>query len=180
MIIKEKNYVPVPTSHLYDKDLSLSSKGLLTILFSGICEKDDHFDFEKFRTICKDKKEAEQAFLEIFEAGYVDRCGDNFIICEYPPEKERINIPKICYLKRDETPIQEKESKSRNCAEYAEWRKFVFKRDNYTCQMCGKRGGSLNAHHIKPWAKYPDFRFDKENGITLCEQCHKYVHKKKV
>lgn len=32
------------------------------------------------------------------------------------------------------------------------WRKAVFERDNYTCQLCFIRGGDLQADHIKPWA----------------------------
>jgi len=34
--------------------------------------------------------------------------------------------------------------------EYIDWRKSVFERDDYTCCECGKQGGTLNAHHIKP------------------------------
>jgi len=33
------------------------------------------------------------------------------------------------------------------------WREKVFKRDNYTCQVCGKKGGYLIADHIKPEVK---------------------------
>jgi len=57
------------------------------------------------------------------------------------------------------------------------WRQQVFKRDNWTCQECGKIGGNLCAHHIKFWYKYPDFRFDINNGQTLCKQCHLEYHK---
>lgn len=64
----------------------------------------------------------------------------------------------------------------RNSKEYIEWRNKVFKRDNWTCQMCGKRGVMLNAHHIKPFAKYKELRMVVENGITLCEKCHKKAH----
>lgn len=63
-------------------------------------------------------------------------------------------------------------------AKMREWRKLVFERDDYTCQICGKKGGNLNAHHIKPFSIFPELRFDVSNGITLCKKCHIELHKK--
>ena len=53
---------------------------------------------------------------------------------------------------------------------------LVFKRDAYTCQHCGQRGGTLSAHHIMPWASYPALRYSTENCITLCKKCHIEFH----
>jgi len=54
-----------------------------------------------------------------------------------------------------------------------EWREKVFERDDWTCQACGKRGGRLQAHHIKPFKEYPDLRHSLSNGQTLCIACHR-------
>lgn len=56
--------------------------------------------------------------------------------------------------------------------EYLQWRKSIFERDSYTCQVCRKVGGYITSHHIKSFAHYPELRFDINNGITLCEVCH--------
>jgi hypothetical protein len=50
--------------------------------------------------------------------------------------------------------------------------KQVLKRDDYTCQICGKRGGNLNVDHIQPWSKYVEGRFCIDNCRTLCIACH--------
>jgi 5-methylcytosine-specific restriction endonuclease McrA len=64
--------------------------------------------------------------------------------------------------------------KNKRClAELSWWRKAIFERDNYTCQFCKKRGGQLNADHIKPYSMYPELRADLSNGRTLCVDCHK-------
>lgn len=64
-----------------------------------------------------------------------------------------------------------------NTTKYKDWRKAIFERDNFTCQMCGNRGGNLHAHHIKGWTKYPDLRYELDNGQTLCLTCHKTTYK---
>lgn len=74
--------------------------------------------------------------------------------------------------------ITDRNHKRRSGIEYREWRKNVYERDNYTCQICGARSCAgknvfLNADHIKPWALYPELRFDVSNGRTLCLDCHK-------
>lgn len=60
----------------------------------------------------------------------------------------------------------------RSSFEMKEWRTAVFERDDFTCQLCGERGGRLNAHHIFSFAEYPDDRFVVDNGSTLCKDCH--------
>lgn len=61
----------------------------------------------------------------------------------------------------------------RHTLEYRLWRTKVFERDSYTCRVCHWRGGRLQPHHIKAFAHYPELRFNVDNGITLCSDCHK-------
>lgn len=65
----------------------------------------------------------------------------------------------------------------RQSSEYKAWRDEVFKRDDWTCQICGIRGGYLEADHIKKFSDYPGMRLDVDNGRTLCKNCHKAVTK---
>lgn len=61
----------------------------------------------------------------------------------------------------------------RGSTELKKWRKAVFERDKYTCINCYKKGGLINADHIKPFAYYPELRFELSNGRTLCIDCHR-------
>lgn len=61
--------------------------------------------------------------------------------------------------------------------EYKHLIKEVYKRDDYTCQICWQKWWMLNIHHIRTRDYYPELRYDKNNLVTLCESCHKKVHK---
>jgi len=79
----------------------------------------------------------------------------------------------------------------RNLIEYKNWRKEVFKRDDYTCQECDKTKCYVEAHHIKEFYKILEDNniktlkdaqnceelWDIDNGITLCDDCHNKTKK---
>lgn len=72
----------------------------------------------------------------------------------------------------------EEREQNRNILGYNEFISSVYKRDNYTCQYCGDdKGGNLNAHHLDGYNWCIEGRTDTNNGITLCENCHKEYHK---
>ena len=65
---------------------------------------------------------------------------------------------------------------------WKEWRKKVFERDNYTCNICNGRSKIkkpiiLHPHHIKRFSGFPELRFVVKNGMTVCIDCHKKIHK---
>lgn len=74
----------------------------------------------------------------------------------------------------DEKPYKTPEPRrKRYILEQIYWRKAVFERDNYTCQICGVRGAEIQADHIKPYSLYPELRTELANGRTLCVPCHR-------
>ena len=96
-------------------------------------------------------------------------------------ERQRQNVP------NDRVFLRSFKSLIRTCSRYFLWREDVLKRDDYTCQICGKRGGKLQVDHIKPFieiilknkiSNYDEAvrcneLWDIENGRTLCLPCHK-------
>lgn len=54
-------------------------------------------------------------------------------------------------------------------------REAVLHRDKYSCQVCGKKNTRLEVHHIIFRSRGGSD--DETNLITLCEECHKGVHK---
>lgn len=67
--------------------------------------------------------------------------------------------------------------------EYRDWRKAVFIRDHFTCQICGAHNYKgrnktvrLISHHLNCFKDFPEERTDVNNGITLCESCHNRFH----
>ena len=56
-------------------------------------------------------------------------------------------------------------AKDCDAPEYKAWRAKVYRRDGYTCRLCGAKGVTLNAHHIKRW---------KDKNILICSHLHCY------
>lgn len=72
----------------------------------------------------------------------------------------------------------EERAKKRNTPEYEKWRIEVYKNDDYICQCCkDKRGGNLVAHHLNGYNWDIGNRYNPDNGVTLCEDCHIEFHR---
>ncbi len=111
-------------------------------------------------------------------------CGNKFWVSPY-----RLDIAKycsrICYGREKSSLVLGENNNNwrggitkdnaiiRQSNEYKNWKEEIFERDNYTCQECGKRGGDLEAHHIKRFSLYSSLRFNIDNGKTLCVFCHR-------
>lgn len=61
----------------------------------------------------------------------------------------------------------------RRIGEYRKWRMSVYERDWFTCQDCGYKGKDIEAHHIIPFREDESLKYELENGVTLCRECHK-------
>ena len=51
------------------------------------------------------------------------------------------------------------------------WARKVKIRDSFQCKACGYKG-YLHSHHILPKSKFPKYKYNIGNGITLCYLCH--------
>lgn len=58
---------------------------------------------------------------------------------------------------------------------YGEWREKVLVRDDFTCQKCGNKN-EINTHHIIPYKLNKEIALNPDNGITLCNSCHRKYH----
>ena len=74
---------------------------------------------------------------------------------------------------------EEERQKERLVEGYSEWCYVVKEKYNFTCQVCGdNKGGNLVSHHLYSYMSWPELRLVLENGVCLCERCHKAFHHK--
>lgn len=79
----------------------------------------------------------------------------------------------------NENLTDEDRARGRSIAGYGRWVRSVLERDNFTCQCCMKKSDKIVAHHLECYSKNEELRTDVDNGVTLCEKCHKKFHSKK-
>lgn len=59
------------------------------------------------------------------------------------------------------------------------WRDTVINRDKGFCRLCHSQD-RLEVHHIKTFGHHPESRWDVDNGVTLCHDCHvKFRHQER-
>lgn len=66
-----------------------------------------------------------------------------------------------------------------NISEHKQWRKTILNKFGNQCNFCGVGGEekTLNVHHMNNWDKFISERFSLDNGVPLCNDCHKKFHK---
>jgi 5-methylcytosine-specific restriction endonuclease McrA/predicted nucleic acid-binding Zn ribbon protein len=73
-------------------------------------------------------------------------------------------------------PHYKPDSRRRNRrGKHGAWARAVISRDGGKCRKCGATEG-LHAHHIKPFAEFPELRWELDNGLTVCGPCHWAIH----
>lgn len=60
---------------------------------------------------------------------------------------------------------------------YGSWRKSVYRKYGYKCDICNKDSNNdLIAHHLEGYSENPKLRTEVSNGVCLCLRCHKKFH----
>lgn len=88
-----------------------------------------------------------------------------------PNPRLHIEVGKFDVAKMINPDIKGKEYQEGQTKSYYDVRYFVFARDNYTCQVCGKsKGKILQTHHIRYRSNGGTDCAD--NLVTVCKDCH--------
>lgn len=87
-----------------------------------------------------------------------------------PSPKLSIEVGKFDAQKVKNPDISGKDYQEGDSYGYFSTRYYVFARDNYTCQVCKKKDGVFQTHHIIYTSKGGTDKAD--NLITVCSDCH--------
>jgi hypothetical protein len=175
----------------FGKKHTAKSKEKMSIIVTKRLANPNNHPFFKKKHTEESKKAMSLSHLGLRHTESVKRSISNTLMGTSKSEEHKKNIsrnhakpmlgrvgPESVHWKGGITP---EHMRLRHSPEMTIWRNNVFERDNYICQSCGHdKGHILRAHHIFPFAEYPDLRFELENGITFCEKCHRIVHETEI
>lgn len=129
------------------------------------------------------------------------RYNTTFVECDYckalvPKSKVQLTLTKLHFCNRDcfgkgigkyrsgtlhhsydHSKTDTERVRDRLYPGYKEWRSDVYKRDNYSCVVCGNnKSGNLIAHHLYSHHAHKELRLSVNNGVTVCRECHLSFH----
>ena len=76
---------------------------------------------------------------------------------------------------------EERYSDRKSRKEYRDWRSSVYSAYHFSCDVCGCKSSKDNkivAHHLESYDINENLRYNTENGVALCESCHRDFHNK--
>lgn len=165
------DYIKIPTDFFDSEPISV---------FEQMPERDSLI-LLYLELLCIAYRENKKGIFKIARLPLTDAVLEVCFKCDNIGEK-LATLEKYELIKREETSIQVfkfwNDRHDRSSARYIEWRKSVLSRDNYTCRSCGTKN-NLQAHHIIHWVdsrNNKNIRYDVDNGITLCKECHLKAH----
>lgn len=153
----------------------------LRMLFMELTGKDEYYYTSDFNEALQSVKEYKEQYRNLDETisnfenkiyqknkeierlqKVADKCSSE--------ETKIVEVPKIVYKEspKDNRPIK-RESKI-----YRKFRLAVLKRDK-VCQCCGSTE-NIHVHHLNSFKHYNSLGADPNNGIALCEDCHRQYH----
>ena len=133
-------------------------------------------DIERGWEICKDAIEFEIRNL------YCPDCGASLVWMQKQENGQTFYKERCGECGHMQLLPHTKNAKLRTNTTIAHWSDRVRGNAHYTCYICGKQSRDNEAHHIIQVAKLQGgeeyLRYADSNGICLCKECHKKVHRK--
>lgn len=90
-------------------------------------------------------------------------------------------------MPKGDREILKADPEHRKSYRYKQWQWKLLSASAYHCALCGKGsvwgdeyGRPVIVHHIKSYVQYPELRCEPSNGIVLCADCHRKVHKGEI
>lgn len=87
------------------------------------------------------------------------------------PEKRGPKPPRRIARRARPRPYRRTETAALKRQARALWRRLIKQRDGYRCQSCPALG--TDAAHVYPVGAYPCAQLWLDNGVTLCNACHR-------
>jgi len=140
--------------------------GRLTVLGFAEYNQSAEVNYTSMRVVCDcgTEKTVQAQFLK---SGMTTSCG--CLNREITSSKVGELNPNFNHNLSEEERIKRRNNYTKS------WASAVKKRDGYTCQVCGSTE-KLVAHHLNSYKDNPDARYDIDNGVAVCRDCHTEFH----
>jgi 5-methylcytosine-specific restriction endonuclease McrA len=143
--------------------------GRLTCTSDAFYIKDNTGNNRKYVTVQCDCGKIKDVMTQALDSGVTISCGcyNKEILSTHCKENHHNYNPDLT----DEERLANNSRMSNNG--YQTFRRKVLRKYDNTCQVCGiKKDKNMRVHHMYSWNINKDKRFDIDNAIVLCSECH--------
>ena len=105
--------------------------------------------------------------------GHIKSCG--CLLKETTIERNKKRIGENSPRWNSELTDKDREGRRKQQG-YNEWSYKVKEKADFICNICGQKHGDIVSHHLESYNSNKNLRLDVNNGVCLCDKCHKEFH----
>ena len=141
-------------------------------------ENNDDRKAEAIKTLTRSMAEGTKGRKRLIQVMQTDKYKEKQSISKTGPKNGMFGITGENHPKWNPNRTKDQRIRERKTAVDRNWKISVIIRDGRSCAVCGDSKSKIVVHHMNSYHWDIKNRYNPDNGVVMCDSCHKDFHKK--